>query len=325
MKRNLVEDIEIIELPTDWPVGPVNLFLIKGEKLTLVDAGRRLEKAWVLFKLALERKGYSIMDIDQVVLTHHHTDHVGMLDWLLEANPVPVYAHANCRPYLSLEETHFTRAMEFFKTFFHEQGVPNSLMNQLVSGKGGFRGIENKVEIIQELNEGDTIPGLPEWKVIETKGHSQSHISLYRSRDQVFLSGDHLIKHTPAGIFLDPPIYPEMTRSKPLIQYIENLKKCLTFPISVTFSGHGEPIDDVVGLIEKTLNNIDKRAQKVKNVLLDSKKSAYQIVRILYPDRYEHGITVLLSDAVSLLDLLIERNEISQVEEDGVIYYSIRP
>lgn len=320
---NQIEDIEVIELPTEWPVGPVNLFIIKGEKLTLVDAGRRLESGWDQFNIALEERGLSIMDIEQVVLTHHHTDHIGLLDWLLERNPVPVYAHPNSHPYLRLEEEYFHKAKDFFQSFFYEHGVSKDLCEKISSVKGEFRGIKNKVNSLREIAEGDTIPGLPEWKVIETKGHAQSHISLYRPRDQVFLSGDHLIKHSPAGIFLDPPIYPETTRAKPLLQYIDNLKKCLTFPISVTLSGHGEPIDDVKGLIDKTLKNIDKRTQKVKNLLYDGRKTAFQIIQILYPDRYDTATNVLLSDIVSLIDVLLERKEIVQIEDEGVLYYSV--
>jgi glyoxylase-like metal-dependent hydrolase (beta-lactamase superfamily II) len=323
MKTNRVKDIEIIQLPTNWPVGPVNLYLIKGEKLTLVDAGRRLEKAWILFHDALEQRGMTIMDIEQVVLTHHHTDHIGLLDWLLEKNPIPVFAHPNCRPYLTLDESHFKRAREFFTAFYRENGAPKAFVEKLALAESEFSGLRNKVETLQDIDEGASIPGLSEWKVIETKGHAQSHISLYRPKDEVFLSGDHLIKHTPAGIFLDPPIFPETIRSKPLIQYMNNLRKCLAFPVSLTFSGHGEPIEDVRGLIQKTLENIEKRAQKVKNLLYGCRKNAYQLIQVLYPDRYEREVSVLLSDMVSLLDLLADRNEICQEEENGVLYYSV--
>lgn len=319
-----VDDIDVIELPTEWPVGPVNLFLIKGEKLTLLDAGRRLESSWDLFNAALKERGLSIMDIEQVVLTHHHTDHVGMLDWLLEKNPIPVYAHPNCRPFLMHDRNHFRRAKEFFIQFFLEHGVPNSITEQFTASKGEFRGLKGKVEI-QEIEEGAVIPGLSEWKVVETKGHAQSHISLYRPQDKVFLCGDHLIKHMPAGIFLEAPIFPETERSKPLIQYIDNLRKCLSFPISLTLSSHGEPIENVQVHIQETLRKIDLRAQRVKGFLSDGKKkSGYQLIQLLYPNRYEKETLILLSDTVSQLDLLIERSEIVQEEKDGILYYSAK-
>lgn len=322
MTTKKVEDIEIIELPTEWPVGPVNLFLIKGEKLTLLDAGRRLESSWELFNTALKERGLSVMDIEQVVLTHHHTDHVGMLDWLLEKNPIPVYAHPNCRPYLMHDKNHFKRAKEFFANLFFEHGVPNPVIERFTSSKGEFRGLKSKVEI-EGINEGSVIPGLSDWQVIETKGHAQSHISLYRPQDQILLCGDHLIKHMPAGIFLEAPIYPETVRAKPLIQYMDNLKKCLNLPITLTLSSHGQPIEDVGAHIQEIFRKIDRRLQRVKQFLYDGKKNSYQLIQLLYPSRYEKETPILLTDTISMLDLLVERNEINQEKMEGVYYYSI--
>ncbi|RTR33949.1 MBL fold metallo-hydrolase [Robertmurraya yapensis] len=319
MKTTKIEDIEIIELPTEWPIGPVNLFLIKGEKLTLVDAGRRLERAWEQFNAALNERGYSIMDIEQVVLTHHHTDHIGLINWLLERNPIPVYAHPNCRPYLEQDEKYFKWARTFFTTFFQEQGVPEKFIKRLASSNEDDE-LKTKVDFIN-IEEGSFIPGLSEWRVFETKGHAQSHISLYRPRDQVFVSGDLLIKHMPSGIFLEAPIAPESIRSKPLIQYIESLEKCLTFPVSLALSGHGEAMEDVQQHIHETLRKIDKRAQRVKNFLRDGKKTSFQLTQGLYPDKYENALWLLLTDTVSLLDLLVARNEIQLEVENGVVYY----
>lgn len=318
-----IDDIDVIELPTEWPVGPVNLFLIKGEKLTLLDAGRRLESSWELFNTALKERGLSVMDIEQVVLTHHHTDHVGMLDWLLEKNLIPVYAHRNCRPYLMHDKDYFKGTKEFFANLFYEHGVPDIVIERFTSAKGEFRGLKSKVEI-EEIDEGIIIPGLSDWQVIETKGHAQSHISLYRPEDQVFLCGDHLIKHMPAGIFLEAPISPERNRAKPLLQYIDNLNKCLDFPISLTLSSHGEPIEDVQIHIQEILRKIDKRSQRVKQFLHDGKKNSYHLIQLLYPKRYKKETPILLTDTISLLDLLVDRSEINQERIEGVYYYSVK-
>ncbi|RFU65259.1 MBL fold metallo-hydrolase [Peribacillus glennii] len=316
-----IAGIDIIELPTEWPVGPVNVFLIRGEKLTLVDCGRKLEKAWNTFNSVLRECGLSIMDIEQIVLTHHHGDHTGFLDWILEKNPVPVFAHTNCRPYLSRDDFHFKRGVEFFANFYKEFGISEESAKELAGSRGWNQGQRNKIEITLELDEGIPIPGLSEWQVIETKGHAQSHISLYRSSDQVLLCGDHLIKHTPAGIFLESPIFPETERSKPLIQYINNLKKCLDIPVRAALSGHGDIIDNLPALINETLQKIDKRADRVKSKLLNGRKTGYELVREIYPDRFEKAIIVLASDMIGLLDLLLERGEIFSENESGVLYY----
>lgn len=318
-----IEGVEVIELPTEWPVGPVNVFLLKGEKLTLVDCGRKMEKAWDMFNDALKELKLSVMDIEQIVLTHHHGDHVGLLDWILEENPIPVYAHENCRPFLKQDEDHFARARDFFSGFYDDFGVPKEIGQKFASTKGWNQGLRKKIEITATIDEGIPVPGLSEWQVIETKGHAQSHISLYRPKDQVLLCGDHLIKHTPAGIFLEAPIYPEVVRAKPLIQYVNNLRKCLQLPISLTLSGHGDAIDNTHDFIHEMLEKIDKRAERVKSKLQDGQKSGYEIIQEIYPDKYEKATNVLASDTVGLLDLLLEREEIITEIENGIIYYAI--
>lgn len=68
------------------------------------------------------------------------------------------------------------------------------------------------------------------------------------------------------------PIHPEIERSKPLIQYVDNLKKCMLYPVSVARSGHGEAIDNLPELINETLQKIDKRANRVKTKLENGRK-----------------------------------------------------
>lgn len=40
--------VERIELPTGYPIGPVNVYVIRGQRLTLVDTGSDLEEGWAV-------------------------------------------------------------------------------------------------------------------------------------------------------------------------------------------------------------------------------------------------------------------------------------
>ena len=79
MSAKWIGDIAKIVLPTPFAVGDVNVYLVKGEELSLIDAGPQTEEAKQVLDRNLSELGYSISDIDQVVLTHHHPDHAGML------------------------------------------------------------------------------------------------------------------------------------------------------------------------------------------------------------------------------------------------------
>ncbi|WP_396652954.1 MBL fold metallo-hydrolase [Metabacillus arenae] len=69
-----------LTLPTPFPVGDVRLYLIAGDSLTLVDAGPKTDAAYHAFLEQLKDTPYEAHDIEQIIITHHHPDHVGMLD-----------------------------------------------------------------------------------------------------------------------------------------------------------------------------------------------------------------------------------------------------
>jgi glyoxylase-like metal-dependent hydrolase (beta-lactamase superfamily II) len=313
--------VKRIELPTDWPVGPVNVYLIFGEKLTLIDAGRKLGKSWTEFKGALRKEGLLVRDIEQVILTHHHGDHIGLLDYILEDHPVPVYAHGNCRPFLLQDRTFFKNSREFFENFYKEFGLPEEKACRLAAFKDRDESRRRIIHIERELQDGDIITGLKGWQVVETKGHAQSHISLYNSEERILMCGDHLIGHLPAGVFLEAPHDTGEERSKPLIQYIESLRKLLKLSVDITLSGHGEPIEHLSRKIHETLIKIDKRSARVKGKLLRNKKNGYELVHELYGQKAERAMGVFVSDAIGLLDLLQHRNEITAENHDGILYY----
>jgi len=318
-----IAGIEVLELPTNWPVGPVNLFLVRGEKLTLVDCGRKLPVAWRMFVDFLKTHDLTPRDIEQIVLTHHHDDHVGLLDYLLAERDIPIYAHANSLPYLTNDQAHYKRSEAFFYSLYKQFGIEDNVSHKLSKRTVPRLNIQHKIMLAKELDEGVAIPGLPDWQVLETKGHAQSHISLYRPNDRILLCGDHLIKHVPAGIFQESPITPATERSKPLLQYIDNLHKLAKLPVSVALSGHGEPIDHVHEHIWQVLRKIEKRIRKVADTLKEGPKTGLEIVQDLYKHRYQSQLELFTSDTLGLLDLLIHQAKITAETRDGVIYYKL--
>lgn len=119
--------IETIALTTNWPVGPVNVYLIYGEKLTLVDTGLKNETTWRELRDGLIEKGLSLQDIEQIIITHHHNDPAGMLEWILNEIEVPVYAHPFAKPFIVKDRHYFKWSDLFFEQLFYEFGVPKEV------------------------------------------------------------------------------------------------------------------------------------------------------------------------------------------------------
>lgn len=316
-KSNTVK-IEPIALTTNWPVGPVNVYLIYGEKVTLVDTGLKSEKTWRELNGSLNKLGLTIQDIEQIVITHHHSDHAGMLEWILKENPMPVYAHQYAKPYLERERHYLKWSDTFFKQLFYEFGVPSELIDN-VPRKGRHR---KRLEVfdLNLVNDGEQIPNLHEWTAIETKGHSQDHISLVHESSQTLICGDHIIQGMPAGIFIDAPI-DGTERAKPILQYMESLNRCLTLNITKTFSGHGPVIHNLTEVIQEQLRRIENRAKRVKRVLENNRLTGFEIIQAMYPKRYKQSLGLFVSETLSMLDLLVERDEVAADKRNGILSY----
>src|SRR4051812_39140904 len=70
----------------------VNCYLIEdGNRMTLVDGGFPGFRAQL--EAYLRSRGRSVRDIDAVILTHAHSDHVGMVEGVRTDAPAPVHVH----------------------------------------------------------------------------------------------------------------------------------------------------------------------------------------------------------------------------------------
>ena len=77
--------IHRLQIPTPFAVGRVNCYLLEDEPLTLVDTGPNSGKALDELERQLADLGQSLEDIELVVLTHQHIDHLGLVEIIADA------------------------------------------------------------------------------------------------------------------------------------------------------------------------------------------------------------------------------------------------
>src|SRR5699024_1141452 len=117
-----VQTIQQLTIPTPFPVGEVHMYLLKGDTLSLVDAGVKTPDAWGTLQLQLKEKGYQPRDVEQIILTHHHPDHTGLIEQFPRVDSI--VAHPNVDVWLRKDEGFFQWYETFFKTSFTRWGVP---------------------------------------------------------------------------------------------------------------------------------------------------------------------------------------------------------
>jgi glyoxylase-like metal-dependent hydrolase (beta-lactamase superfamily II) len=205
----------------------------KSESWILIDAGISASANKIL-EAAEENYGKG-NSLKAIILTHGHFDHVGALEKLLEQWDVPIYAHKEELPYLTGQKDYPEP----------DPTVGGGLMS-LVSPLYPHNGIDLGTRV-KALPADGSIPALPEWRYIHTPGHTPGHISLYREKDKVLITGDAFItvKQESALAVLTqdqevhgPPSYftPDWENAKKSVRKLAALKPDLVI------TGHGLPL-----------------------------------------------------------------------------------
>lgn len=307
-----------ITVPTPFPIGDVNAYVVKGDRLTLIDAGINTSEARTAFQLGLAEAGYKVSDIEQVILTHHHPDHIGLLDDF----DVDIYGHSYCGNWISCNESFLNWRREFFVDLFRAIGVPKEMIQLANNLDNTLKFGCQKSVLTGALKEGDELPALPGWRVFETPGHAQSHLVFYQEKDGFLLAGDHVLKTVSSTPLLEPPSVRGAERSKPLLQYNNSLQKVMNMDIQQALTGHGNDIKSIRSLIERRLIRQHERAMLILSMLKEKPMTIFEVCTHIFPEVYKKETGLTLSETTGQFDYLLERGDI-QVEtiEKGVIYY----
>jgi glyoxylase-like metal-dependent hydrolase (beta-lactamase superfamily II) len=99
------ENIHPIKITFGIPIGPdktierfVYAYLIDGEKLYLIDTG--VAGAEKDISIALGKHKKHLSDLDIIILTHSHPDHIGAASLIQEKSGAQVWAHPNERAWI---------------------------------------------------------------------------------------------------------------------------------------------------------------------------------------------------------------------------------
>lgn len=318
-------DVISFEVPTPFPVGPVNLYLLIGNKITLVDTGPKTEVAWKSFIYQLNKNGFRIKDIDQVILTHHHVDHSGLLSILSQYHPkLKIYAHKATIPWIERRVESIKELIYFYKDLYEENGLSANEIETIKNYHNYFNQYFDPVYIDGSLEDGDTVEGNTNWKVIHTPGHSQGHISLYNKQTKTLIAGDHLIENLSSGTFIEPPVEKNRARPKSLVDFKRSLERIRKMDIEQVYSGHGKVIDQPMEIIDNYLSRLNHRAEKIKDLLTEKPMTVYEAMMSAYPDRYHKNLPLFFSEILGTLDLLEVKGEASSIRENGLIRYYLK-
>ncbi|MHB9145631.1 MAG: MBL fold metallo-hydrolase [Symbiobacteriia bacterium] len=306
---DLPAGVHLIPIPTPFPVGDVNLVLLEGTPLTLIDAGPRYEPARQALAAGLAALGYRLEDIEQLVLTHFHADHSGLAAEIRQRSGCRVLAHPNTEAWLKPGSGNF-RADYLVRLFTRNGGTPEATA-EVRRAIGDIWSYADALLLDGYLNEGDTLlAGGRTFTVLHTPGHAYGHICLWQPEWRGLIAGDHLLQHISSNAMVDPiePGSEVLVRSLPL--YLQGLERVAAMNPDWVAAAHGAVIRDARALVTVRRSRTERRLEQVRRALQPGPATVYQVARQLFPrlDGDEQYLGV--SEVLGHLFLLEDRGEV---------------
>lgn len=317
------EGIFMFEIPTPFAVGPVNCYLIEDDPLTLIDPGPNSGDALEALENELRAHGHKLEDIEQIVVTHQHLDHLGLVEVVKNRCGAPVTCLDRCVPWMENFKEEAGATDRWASSLMLLHGVPEDVAVALRAVARAFRGWGSSAKVEHVLHEGDVMEFRDrKLEVLYRPGHSISDTVFWNAETQTLIAADHLIKHISSNPLLERPQAEGEPRPQELVVYIESLKKTRAMPASLVLSGHGEPIADHVTLIDERFALTDKRVEKLYAMLVErGTQSAHDLARGTWGNIAVTQAFLTLSEILGSLDVLENAGRVRQFETDGVIKY----
>lgn len=293
--------IHKVVLPVPYDTGTVNVYLMVGEVMTLVDTGVKSEGSWNVFQTEIKRLGYTIEDIKQVILTHHHVDHVGALDYF--SDKVEIIGHKENDKWISQDIAFLKQYKEETHRLSEEFGIPELFRNKGFDLSRTLR-YSCKRHLTGGIGEGDTLPGFPEFTVLELPGHASTHLGFYREKDGLLIGGDVLLAKISSNPLIEPRQEHQIERTSALLQYNNSLQRIATMNINRIMTGHGEDVTDVKALVQSRLHKQQSRAERVLTLIEEHGNTVFELTKALFQGIYEKQLFLTISETLGQLDYL---------------------
>lgn len=169
------DQIHLLKIDFEIAISPekklsrfVNVIIVFGDKITLIDSGVKGSEEKI--RQYIKEQGRSFAEIETLILSHAHPDHIGSAATIKELTGCKILAHET--------EKAWIENVEF--------------QNQQRPVPGFFNLVDRSVKIDEFLNDGQIIQitGGPTLKIIHSPGHSKGSVNIEFIDDRILFTAD---------------------------------------------------------------------------------------------------------------------------------------
>src|SRR3954447_26223839 len=277
--------VTAIPLPLAY-VGTVNTWLLRGDPVTLIDTGPREDRALAALEAGLRGHGLCIEDIELVLATHHHLDHVGLAATIQRRAGATVAVLDRTADYLARYAAEVEADRGFAQALMRHHGVPEPLIDDTDQLWEYIRATTENVQADVRLADGERLrAGGRTLRVVDRPGHSTTDTLFVDDRDGIAFAGDHLLATISSNTEICAPSRAQDGRARSRLRYLENLARTQAMPLDRLFTGHGAPVTEHGRLVDARLRDHRRRCERIVSLLHDGPRTAFELAGGLWPER----------------------------------------
>jgi glyoxylase-like metal-dependent hydrolase (beta-lactamase superfamily II) len=311
--------IHRLAIPTPFAVGRVNVYLIEDDPLTLVDAGPNSGTSFDVLQRGLADLGHALEDIELVLLTHQHIDHLGLVSLVAAHSGAEVAAIEAAVPFVENFSLEAQADDDFAAEVMLRNGISADVAAALQSVSRAFRAWGARVEVTRVLRDGDRVELRDRTlEVAFRPGHSPSDTVFWDRERRQLIAGDHLLGHISSNPLITRRVDGSGERSKALIAYLDSLRLTREMDLDLVLPGHGDPVTDHRKLIDDRFAMHARRAHKIHRLLAERPRTAHEVAQALWGNIAVTQAFLTLSEVLGHMDLLLAEGRVRERERDGV-------
>ena len=315
-----MNEITRIELPTQFGMNTVNAYLISGDEQVLIDCGEDTDDSWDTLIHSLSEKGLLISDLDRVVITHAHVDHIGMARRVAEATGLQIQVNKPSYDWAINTQSKWKMRSDLIKTFYEYfmgaeemkglAAIFGNLSSQMLAA---WKPLEPDMVDTYDI-EGTINFGREKWKILYAPGHTNTQCCFYHGESRRLISADMLLRITPTPVMefkLDEPDVREIG----ILTMLDSYAMFRELDSAMVYPGHYERFDNPNDIIDRQVHRIHQRKDECLQLIQNGYNTAMKVFQKLYEGRW-HGPAINM--LVGYLDLLIHESKIEVEYRDNM-------
>lgn len=268
--------LQRVEIPTPSSDGPVNVFILKGDAIVLIDTGPFTRPGVELLRGALRRLGAQIKHIDAILLTQAHVDHFGMAAVLNDRCNAVVCAGAAEQELIEDYPAAYLRQTRTIGDYAEHNGFPAALFRRVAGLERGVIGCARPLRLDVGVRDGQMLDfGNVSLRVLQTPGLPFGGVCYYEPRQRALFSGDLVTERPSPTVYFNG--YAPAGRRVGLSFYLKSLRRLRALAVRRLCPGHSRH----AARVKSAAGNQEQRSRitqrRVLRALRQSPKTAFAV------------------------------------------------